>query len=118
MQADALIGGIRVNRTQVSRLQVENRKEIKFSGFCSVSLDWFRQQNCPFQGNRTSGVIEKYISSQENNCKVTLPYSCFIFSLFPFSPLTHMAEYQRPDGSRHQHQQEVPHAAGQPLMAQ
>ncbi|MEF2716386.1 MAG: hypothetical protein U0N34_02290, partial [Oscillospiraceae bacterium] len=65
VQADALIGGIRVNRTQVSRLRVENRKEIKFSGFCSVSLDWFRQQNCPFQGNRTSGVIEKYISSQE-----------------------------------------------------
>lgn len=33
MQADALIGGIRVNRTQVSRLRVENRKEIKFGGF-------------------------------------------------------------------------------------
>lgn len=55
---------------------------------------------------------------KKNSCKVTLPYSCFIFSLFPFSPLTHMAEYQRPDGSRHQHQQEVLHAAGQPLMAQ
>ena len=44
MQADALIGRIRASRTQVSRLRVENRKEIKFSGFCSVSLDWFRQQ--------------------------------------------------------------------------
>ena len=33
VQADALIGGICVNRTQVSRLRVENRKEIKFSGF-------------------------------------------------------------------------------------
>jgi len=33
MQADALMVGIRVNRTQVSRLRVENRKEIKFGGF-------------------------------------------------------------------------------------
>ena len=33
MQAETLIGWIRVNRTQVSRLRVENRKEIKFSGF-------------------------------------------------------------------------------------
>ena len=86
MQADALIGGIRVNRTQVSRLRVENRKEIKFGGFCSVSLDWFRQQNCPFQGNRTSGVIEKYISSQEKQLEGNSALQLFYFLTFFLFP--------------------------------